>query len=87
MAYKKQSKMHHGNVQEMEPFGFVPRMFGFFGPGYCASIVNKTNFKNTNEQHVHVYFDLPEKYPKLKYIKRDVKVVIQSPSPRRQGLM
>lgn len=45
LEHKTQTKMHHGNAYKREPFGFVPRMFGFIQPGCYASIVNKTNFR------------------------------------------
>lgn len=62
--------MHHGNVLGKGPIGFFPEMFGFLHPGCYAAIVNKTNIRNNNEDHVNrLIFDLPEHYSCLAYIK------------------
>lgn len=48
-------KMHHGNVQNRELFGFVPRMIVFFST--CIDL-NKTNFRNISEKMYTGFFFL-----------------------------
>lgn len=62
-ATKKQTKLHHVNVQKREAFGFILRMIGFIQSACYASTMNKTNVRIIGEQNVHrSIFDLPNYY-------------------------
>lgn len=46
--------MHHENVLNREPFGFISRIIRFIQPAWYASVVNKTYEISKQNKHMFI---------------------------------